>query len=475
MKFVWKVFFTTMFISTLCVTLSGYILIHSNFRSQLNSEIATARNYGSIVAHSLAGGSGPAPLSSTGEEPGGTGQDGLLQLVRSISISSMNQTVPFGVIDPEQNTVFSTLSVSLDKALIASLDASHTGWTLQQAGQRVFVQTMRPVLYRERVYYIETLRDVTHVFDTRSDQCEMLIDLMAGMLLLAGGLTFVISKLLLRPITALTETTKRISEGKLNERASIGGRDEVALLSRHFNQMADHLEEKIHELQEEAQRKELFVGAFSHELKTPLTSIIGYSDLLRRKEMTAGQRHTCAQYIFSEGRRLESLSMRLLDLIVLKNHCFTPQPVEIKTILDEAAALMAPQLIAANVVLHRNVEQAVLPMEPELMKTVFFNLIDNARKATEGPGRIVLSGRKEPGGYLLTIQDFGKGMEPRELSKITDPFYMVDKSRSRRQGGAGLGLAICREILLLHGFNLSFASTVGIGTVVTVTMKEGMK
>ena len=72
----------------------------------------------------------------------------------------------------------------------------------------------------------------------------------------------------------------------------------------------------------------------------------------------------------------------------------------------------------------------------------------------------------------MTIQDTGKGMEPQELSKITDAFYMVDKSRSRKQGGAGLGLAICNEILMLHGFDISFESAVGIGTVVTITMKE---
>ena len=73
----------------------------------------------------------------------------------------------------------------------------------------------------------------------------------------------------------------------------------------------------------------------------------------------------------------------------------------------------------------------------------------------------------------MTIQDTGKGMEQQELSRIADAFYMVDKSRSRKQGGAGLGLAICHEIITLHGFDISFDSSIGIGTVATVTMKEG--
>lgn len=472
MKFVWKVFFTTMFISTLCVTLSGYLLIHSNFQSQLDSEIATAQDYGAIVYYSLAGGFEHSAASADFENAG-TPQDGFLQIVRSLSISSMNQTVPFAIVDEGKTAVYSTLPIALDKDLVSSLDTTSMGWTLKEAGHSVFVQTMRPVVYLDRVFYIETVRDVTHVFDTQRSQYEMLIKILAGMLLLAGVLTFVISKLLLRPITALTETTKRISGGNLGERSAIRGRDEIALLSQHFNQMADHLEEKMSELQEEARRKELFVGAFSHELKTPLTSIIGYADLLRQKEMTPGQRNICAEYIFSEGKRLEALSMRLLDLIVVKNRDFSPKPTEIGHLLDEVRTLMAPQLIAAGVRLTCDAAPAVLPMEADLMKTVFLNLIDNARKAMEEGGEIHLTGQTRQDCYTLTIRDSGKGMEPQELSRITDAFYMVDKSRSRSQGGAGLGLALCKEILLLHGFTLSFDSAVGVGTAVTVTMKEG--
>lgn len=475
MKFFWKIFFTTMFISTICVTISGYILINSNFQSQLSNEIKTAQDYGEIVYYSLANefeDGGVYTHAAAGENLD-IAEDTLLQIVHSISINSKNQRVAFGIIDPNGNALFSSLGVALDKTIISSMDTQKAGWTLKETENEIYVQVMRPAIYLDSVFYIETLRDVTHVFTSQKSQYEMMIKVIAGMILFAGVLTFIISKLLLRRITALTEITKTISNGNLNERAKTHGHDEIALLSENFNQMADHLEEKMRELQDEAERKELFVGAFSHELKTPLTSIIGYSDLLRQKELTAEQRHICTEYIFSEGKRLETLSMRLLDLIVLKKHTFSPEFVEINMVLDEVAALIAPQLTATDIHLIYNVEQALIPMEVDLMKTVFINLIDNARKAIDGTGEIVLTGQRRQQDYVITIQDTGKGMEQQELSRITDAFYMVDKSRSRKQGGAGLGLAICNEILTLHGFDISFDSSVGIGTVVTVTMKEG--
>ena len=107
------------------------------------------------------------------------------------------------------------------------------------------------------------------------------------------------------------------------------------------------------------------------------------------------------------------------------------------------------------------------------MKTVFINLIDNACNAMDSGGEIRLLGKWSGSAYLLSVQDNGKGMDPSVLSHITDAFYMADKSRSRQHGGAGLGLAICSEILHLHGFSIRFESTEGIGTLAEVVMEGG--
>ena len=112
-------------------------------------------------------------------------------------------------------------------------------------------------------------------------------------------------------------------------------------------------------------------------------------------------------------------------------------------------------------------------IEPDLIKTVCMNLLDNAAKAIEENGEISLKGSTLPEGYQIEVTDNGKGIPQEELSRITEAFYMVDKSRSRAQGGAGLGLSICRKIIELHGGTLSFKSEIGKGTSVYIVLKGG--
>ena len=474
MKFFWKIFFTTMFVSVICVTLSGYIMINSNFQSQLESEVDTAKDYCGIVLYSL---ENPFKnidfdIFTTSEMNENERNDIVGQVVQSISINNMNQKIAYCVVDKYQNIVFSSLDVALDKTMIDSLCDSNMGWTIKKTDKNVYVQTISAVVLLDSPFYIETVRDVTHVFDNQRAQYELMIKIILAMMIFAGALTFIISKLLMRRIIALTEITKRISDGILSERAIPQGQDEITLLSENFNHMTDRLEEKMNELKNEAERKELFVGAFSHELKTPLTSIIGYSDLLRQKKMNATEQQICAEYIFTEGKRLETMSMRLLDLIVLKKQSIAPNPVVINVVLDEVKTMINPQLENSNIELVYDIEEGIIKMEAELMKTVFINVIDNARNAIEKSGTITVVGRKESNGYVITIQDTGKGMEAHELEKITNAFYMVDKSRSRKCGGAGLGLAISNEIVALHGFEIRFDSTINVGTTVTIVMGE---
>lgn len=472
MKFFWKIFFTTMFVSVICVTLSGYILITSTFRSQLTGEVNTALEYSKIVFYSLSNQFENTVSESLAERYAESGSiDELVAYVaNSIVIGEGEQKIAFNVIDTEQNVIFSSLDVTLDKSVLTSSDGISFGGKVHRTENGAYVQIMRPAVYRDKLFYIETVRDVTDIFENHRAQYRLMIEIVFGMIIFGGLLTFIVSKLLLRRIVMLTKTTKLISDGNLSERVPVDGQDELALLSENFNYMADSLEEKIRELKDEAKRKEDFVAAFSHELKTPLTSIIGYSDLMSRSDLSEEERHICANYIFSEGKRLETLSLRLLDLIVLKNHTLMPKPVNIKFLLDNVAELLSPQLTASGIELVCDVQKAVIPMEAELMETVFINLLDNSRKAVEGSGKIVLNGQMRGDEYVVTITDSGKGMEAKELSKITEAFYMVDKSRSRKQGGVGLGLAICKEILLLHGFDISFDSTVNVGTTVTIIM-----
>ena len=122
--------------------------------------------------------------------------------------------------------------------------------------------------------------------------------------------------------------------------------------------------------------------------------------------------------------------------------------------------------------LRTDIDEAVVTGEPDLLKTLILNLLDNARKASGKGGTVLLTGRREEGVYRVSVTDHGRGIPPEALKRITEPFYMVDKSRAREQGGAGLGLALSRKIAELHGTELSFESEVGKGTRVSFALKE---
>ena len=217
-------------------------------------------------------------------------------------------------------------------------------------------------------------------------------------------------------------------------------------------------------------RQENFMGAFAHELKTPMTAIIGFADLLRQGNLDENTRMTAANYIFTEGRRLEKLSFKLLDLIVLKKDSIVMKRVWLNRYLDEIERALSPSLRDKGIRLVCRAEQAKAVLEPDLVKSVLYNLIDNASKAMDSGGIIGVKATAIPGGCQFYVADNGRGMEEKELARITEAFYRVDKSRSRAQGGAGLGLALCKQIVELHNGSIHFDSKPGAGTQVTVTL-----
>ena len=162
----------------------------------------------------------------------------------------------------------------------------------------------------------------------------------------------------------------------------------------------------------------------------------------------------------------------MMELMILRRQDFTFIETDIPGLFHEISGILAPVMEQSQITLSMTSQEAVLLLEPDLIKTLLLNLIDNARKATDAVGKIVVRGEWNNQDYILSVQDFGSGIPQEELSKITEAFYMVDKSRSRAHGGAGLGLAICKEIAQLHKAGLEFDSVPGRGTLVRLRFPE---
>lgn len=295
------------------------------------------------------------------------------------------------------------------------------------------------------------------------------------LVILAFGflLVFFLSMILTKPINQISKTAKSIAGGNYGERIPIRRRDELGELAENFNYMADTVEEKIEELSEAARQKDAFVANFAHEMKTPLTSVIGYADMLYQKDLPRETVKEASGYIFREGMRLEMLSLKMMDLIVLKKQEFELEYIDSEELFRDVERRYANVCRNRQVTFCCEVEKCPVLVEYDFIQTMIFNLIDNAIKADSTEicitGKCVNKGEDDSLSerYQVTVRDNGRGIPEEELGRIKEAFYMVDKSRSRKQHGAGLGLALSEQIANIHGTTLQFENNRDAGILVT--------
>ncbi|MFR7451931.1 MAG: sensor histidine kinase [Gemmiger sp.] len=247
--------------------------------------------------------------------------------------------------------------------------------------------------------------------------------------------------------------------------------DEIGALSESFDRMAGAVEAQVDRLNAALTRERDFVAAFTHELKTPMTSMMGYAALLRRGPQDPAAQAEAADFIYHETRRLEALGRKLLALLELDTEAgIAPAPVTDTALFAALERAFARRDPGAG--LRFEPAGCRVAVDRTLWEDLLRNLIRNALTACRGrPGAGVTVGcRAEGDRAVFTVADTGCGIPPQDLPRLTEPFYMVDKSRARAGGGSGLGLALCARIAAVHGTALEFASTPGAGTTVTVRL-----
>lgn len=477
MKFFWKCFFTIIFICISCCSIGSYFLITTSFASSLNQEILIAYDSVDIVYYSIRNelqeisDMKDHSFFSNVEDLASVQNVWVTKTAEGLTLKNVVGDMPFRISDKNKEIVFSSDFNKSNNHIINYISKGTRGYEIVKDNDEYFIHAVRPSTLLNEQYYIDIFRDVTPIFESRVSQYETFLKIIGVILLLGSVFTFVICKWLMKPIHKLSRAAKEIAGGHFEQRVIVKNNDEIGDLANDFNLMAANLEDKITELKEEASKQETFVACFSHELKTPLTSIIGYADMVRSKKMDREQIILSANYIFEEGKRLESISMKLLEIVVLKNRKIKLKEISAIDFFESVRAVMMPIFQKQDIHFSIKADEAYLRIEPELMKTVCINLLDNARKAVEGNGQVFLCGRLEEDNYIIDIRDNGKGIDQNELNKITQAFYMVDKSRARIQGGSGLGLTICDEIIKLHDGKLQFESTKGKGTCVSIRLK----
>jgi signal transduction histidine kinase len=323
-------------------------------------------------------------------------------------------------------------------------------------------------------YTLTYVRDLSELYNTHSRLTRYLVSISTLVeTMLALVLLFMLRKLT-SPVRTMQKATRKIAGGVYDERVSIPGRDEFHDLAENFNQMASSIQEKINELDKNAQDKQRLIDNLAHELRTPLTAIRGYAEYLQNANTGEKNRIIAAGYIVSEIDRMKNLAFKLLDLALARNNKLELQEINPLELFHRVKPVMEAKLKEKCIKLEIRSTLDKLIGDSVLLESLLVNLIDNAIKASTDDTAIELSAYFDAA-PVLEIRDSGCGMEEEQLFLVCEPFYRVDKARSRSSGGAGLGLSLCREIAHLHGAELRISSHPGKGTTVRIVFTTSLQ
>lgn len=464
MKFSQKLLLWTTIIIALTLGFSGYYFVSYVFETSLEREVGQALDENSILRFAFETAALNVPVKYDLLQ-----NSSVEQVASNLETSGQGTGRLLRISDEQKQPIYTSDGFEADEELLNQAGENQYSYRVIDSNERYYIQTESTVNALGRVLYLETLRDVSQVFEEREMGFIVYRRLMILMLVLGIVVMYFIASGLTKPIRILMRATKKMASGDYSYRAKQVSNDELGLLTQDFNHMSEALEQTIDQLEDEVQAREDFVGAFAHELKTPLTSIIGYADMLRSMKLDEEKSLLSANYIYTEGKRLETMSLRLLDIIVTKKEGAKLLNVPVSSLFEYLRSMFIPN---ESMEFYFDYAEAYVLADISLIQTVLVNLLDNACKASDAGGRIEIKGSSEQEGYRFMVKDYGIGIPEEELSKITQAFYMVDKSRSRSRNGAGLGLALCTEILALHESKLEIASTPGEGTTVGFLLPE---
>ena len=367
MKISLKLLLSTIVIMALALGFSGFYFVNYVFETSLAREVGQAADESSILgfAFETAALNVPARYSvlpdSTVEEIASNLERGGRSTNRLIRIA-----------DEQKQILHTSDGFNADEQLLQQTGSDNKSYRIIETENGYYIHTCASISSLGRILYLETMKDVSEVFTERAMGFSLYRKVTLVMLLIGTVIMHLIASLLTKPIRLRTRATRRMAQGDYAYRARQVGIDELGQLTCDFNNMANALEENIEKLEEENEAKEEFMGAFAHELKTPLTAIIGYADMLRSHKLDEEKSFLSANYIYTEGKRLEAMSFRLLDIIVAKKDEAELSEVHTAEIFEYLREMFAEE--NRDMKFEFEYDYDIVFAEVNLIKTVLVNL-----------------------------------------------------------------------------------------------------
>ncbi len=296
-----------------------------------------------------------------------------------------------------------------------------------------------------------TALDVSPVYALRRELLRGAAALGLIGLALAGALAIWISGVLTRPLSQLADAAAKLADGDYAAPLPTTKNDEMNALIRAFSRMSAAIDERETALRTQAEERQALIDALAHEMRTPLTAILGGARLLQQSRLSGSQQSELLDTMAREASRLSTMDERLLLLTRLDHEAPAFAPFDSQAMAREALSVFDGVRLEGD--------DAVFVGERELTILLLRNLVVNAQRAG---GKEAVRVTLHPDGFDVT--DYGCGMTKEQIARAFEPFYKADKARTRSAGGAGLGLPLCRKIARLHHGELHMESEIGRGT-----------
>lgn len=441
MKFRQKIFLITFVFVTISINLIGIIIINNNHKKLIDSRIES--NKGNI--HKI---------------------ENILKFYDADELNSslFNKDNTYYEISRDENIIYTNLSV----------DKSDIEKEIKPSSEEIKAIVSNKILFmsvKQDDYEIILAENVDDIFENRQEQIYFFVKVSMIFSFIIAFCLYIIIFLLTRRIEKLDKAVKKIQNGDYSIRVKKLGNDEIGSFGESFNQMITSVDENITEIKRVSENRKNFIHDITHEIRTPLTSIIGYSSLIKSGKIR--DMETIIEYnnkIYEEGNYLNQISQRLIDIVLLENQKLELEDVNISQSISKTIDNI--QNSFEDVRFIKNIENNIVIKNDEiLVHSLVINIFKNAIVACENKDiKIVETSLKRDidNRIILKIKDNGKGMSEEQLKKVIEPFYTLNKDRNRKLSGMGLGLPLCVKICEVLNAELKLESKIGEGTTAII-------
>lgn len=471
MKFSQKIFLISFILIIIVINIIGIVMINYTYKLNIEKEIEKSISQTNNIMHELTVYSS-YDLSTVANNylKNGINVDIYINGQRSYTnLKSEDSQIAEGLLTTEDKIKEEVLSTDTEKI---KSEANYINTNITE--NNAYVEYMDSYIIDDKLfmklkrqnYILITLSSISEANNMKQEQTNFFIELSVISSFIIALLLSITVSFLTRKLKKLDKAVSKVKQGNYNIKLTKLGNDEIGNFGNSFNEMTIAIQENVNKIQEVSENRKQFIGNLTHEIRTPLTSIIGYSSLITNDKVTDS--NIIKEYsskIYEEGKYIQQMSERLMEMLLVENGTTQKELIniskEMKIIGEELENLFN------NTIFNIQIEEDVYKeVDKVLLKSLIYNLVKNAINAYDAKPTVdIILSKNE-----ITIIDYGKGIPEDKIEKIKEPFYTLNKDRNREISGMGLGLTLCFKIVSIHNWKLNIKSEVEKGTKITIIM-----